>query len=312
MKEEEMSTETVSASPDSHLLSSRLAAAPARQSSLGAILELAKPRILLSILLTAMAGFAVASLGPIDKVLLLHMSVGILLLGAGVGALNQYFERESDKLMRRTEKRPLPSGRVSATTAKLFGAATSVAGIIYLAIFINILSGLLAIATLVSYLFMYTPLKRRTPMSTVIGAFPGAMPPVIGWVAVTGRITIEPVVLFAIMFLWQFPHFLAIAWMYREDYSRAGIKMLPVIDPDGRATGRQMVINALALVPVSVMPSVLGMAGVVYFFTALALSLFYLYCSYRAAVVRTGQQARRLMQASLIYPPLLFLIMLLD
>lgn len=302
-----MSTETVST--DVKLLDSPELA---RQSSLSSIVELAKPRILLSILLTAMAGFALASVGSIDKMLMLHMSIGIVLLSAGVGALNQYFERESDKLMRRTEKRPLPSGRVSATTAKLFGTTTSVAGVIHLTIFVNILSGLLAIATLISYLFMYTPLKKRTPMSTVIGAFPGAMPPVIGWVAVTGQITIEPVVLFAIMFLWQFPHFLAIAWMYREDYLRAGIKMLPVVDPDGKATGRQMVINALALVPVSVMPSVLGMAGTVYFFAALLLGLFYLYCSYRAAIVRTGQQARQVMQASLIYLPLLFLIMLLD
>ncbi|MCS6885039.1 MAG: heme o synthase [Acidobacteriota bacterium] len=274
-----------------------------------AVVELAKPRILLMILLTAMVGFIAAAGGA--TVSMLHMLAGVALLGAGVGALNQYFERESDRMMRRTERRPLPSGRVKPRVAMLFGAVTSIAGVGYLLLFANLLTGLLAVLTLVSYVFVYTPLKSRTPMSTVVGAFPGAMPPVIGWVAVTDRLTVEPAVLFAIMFLWQFPHFLAIGWIYKEDYARAGIKMLPVVDPEGKVTGRQMLVNALALIPVSVMPTALGIAGKTYFFVALVLGLFYLYFSYRAAVLKTTRQARRLLQASLVYLPILFLMLLL-
>jgi heme o synthase len=282
------------------------------RSSLAAYLELTKPRILVLILLTSIAGFCLASQGSINTKLMLHMSIGVGFLAAGIAALNQFFEREIDKAMRRTERRPLPSGRITPTKACLFGIATSVFGIAYLALLINPLSGIMAVLTLGSYIFLYTPLKRKTTLSTVIGAFPGAVPPLMGWVAVRGEIGIEAGVLFLIMFLWQFPHFLAIAWMYREDYARAGIRMLPIIEPDGRATGRQIVIYALALLPVSLLPTLIGLAGNVYFFGALVLSLGYLYFSVRAAMARSRLEAKYLLQASILYLPLLFVLMLLN
>lgn len=274
--------------------------------------ELSKPRILVLILLIAIAGFAMATPPRFASMLLLHMIFGVGLLAAGVGALNQFFERDTDSAMRRTEKRPLPAGRISSTKALLFGSLTSTLGICYLALTVNMLTAALGIFTLISYVFFYTPLKRRTSLSTVIGAFPGAIPPIIGWVAVRNEISIEAAVLFLIMFLWQFPHFLAIAWMYREDYARAGIRMLPVVEKEGYATSRQIVLYAVALVPVSMLPTLIGMAGPFYFFAALLLSLAYLYYSLRTAINRTGLQAKRLLQVSILYLPLLFIIMLLD
>jgi heme o synthase len=280
--------------------------------SLAAYLELTKPRILILILLTSIAGFCLASQGSINRVLLFHMSIGVGLLAAGIAALNQFFERDIDKLMRRTDNRPLPSGRITPAKACAFGIMTAVFGTIYLTLFINVLSGIMALFTLGSYVFLYTPLKTRTPLSTVVGAFPGAVPPLMGWVAARGEIGVEAVVLFFIMFLWQFPHFLAIAWMYREDYARAGICMLPIIEPEGQATGRQIVIYALALLPVSLLPTLIGLAGSVYFFGALVLSLIYLYFSVRAAMRRSRLEAKYLLQASIFYLPLLFALMLLN
>ena len=284
----------------------------ASKSSIAAYLELTKPRILILILLTSIAGFCLASQGSINGRLLLHMSVGVGFLAAGIAALNQFFERDIDRVMRRTERRPLPSGRITPAKAGIFGALTSILGIAYLALLINPLSGIMAVLTLGSYIFLYTPLKRKTPLSTVIGAFPGAVPPLMGWVAVRGEIGLEAGVLFFIMFLWQFPHFLAIAWMYREDYARAGICMLPIIESDGRATGRQIVLYALALLPVSLLPTLVGLAGNVYFFGALVLSLGYLYFSVRAAMGRSRLEAKYLLQASIFYLPLLFVLMLLN
>lgn len=280
-------------------------------SALSAYLELSKPRILVLILLIAIAGFCLASQGSIDRMLLLHMSVGISLLAAGVAALNQLLERDVDGAMRRTERRPLPAGKISYQKALLFGSLTSIVSLVYLSITVNALTGALGLFTLITYVFMYTPLKRRTTLSTVVGAFPGAIPPLMGWAALRGEIGLEAVVLFAIMFLWQFPHFLAIAWMYKEDYARAGICMLPVVE-EGAATGRQVLIYALALLPVSLLPTLIGLAGPVYFLGAFILSLAYLYVSYRSAQLRTRLQAKRLLQISVIYLPLLFLLMLID
>src|SRR6266498_403743 len=206
------------------------------RSRVAAYVELTKPRITSLIVLTSAAGFCLGSPGPLNYVLLLHAMIGIALLSSGLGTLNQYIERDLDRLMRRTETRPLPSGKLQPRQALIFGITLSVIATLYLALFVNPLSAALGVLTLAGYLFAYTPLKTRTTLSTVIGAFPGAMPPFIGWVAANGQITIEAWILFAILFLWQFPHFLAIAWMYRDDYARAGIKMLPVVEPSGRIT----------------------------------------------------------------------------
>ncbi len=274
--------------------------------------ELTKPRITFLVVLTAAAGFCMGSASGIDYFRLLNMSIGIALLASGLSALNQYIERDLDRLMRRTQARPLPTGKLLPGEAAMFGILLSVVAAVYLAVFINPLSALLGAATFASYLFVYTPLKTRTTLSTVVGAFPGAMPPFIGWAAASGGITVDAWVLFAILFLWQFPHFLAIAWMYRDDYARAGIKMLPVVEPDGRVTGQQIISYTLLLVAVSLLPAVTGLAGSVYFAGALVLGLSFLYFSARAALVRTTWQARRLLLASVIYLPILFGLMVLN
>jgi len=279
---------------------------------LSAYAELTKPRITFLVVLTAAAGFCMGSSAGIDYFRLLNMSVGIALLSSGIATLNQYFERALDGLMRRTQSRPLPSGRLAPVEAALFGTLLSAVAIAYLAIFTNPLSALFGVATLASYLFVYTPLKTKTTLSTVLGAFPGAMPPFIGWAAARGEVTVEAWVLFAILFLWQFPHFLAIAWMYRDDYARAGVKMLPVVEPEGRVTGQQIISYTLLLVPVSLLPAVMGLAGSVYLIGASALGLGFLYFSARAALVRTTRQARQLLLASVLYLPILFGLMVLS
>jgi protoheme IX farnesyltransferase len=281
-------------------------------SKLSAYSELTKPRITFLVVLTAAAGFCMASAAGIDYVRLLNMAIGIALLSSGISTLNQYLERNLDGLMRRTQDRPLPSGKLLPMEAAIFGTSLSVIATAYLAILINPLSALLGLVTLVSYLFVYTPLKPKTTLSTVLGAFPGAMPPFIGWVAARGEITIDAWILFAILFLWQFPHFLAIARMYRDDYARAGIKMLPVVESDGRVTGQQIISYTLLLVPVSLLPVVTGLAGSVYMVGATILGLAFLYFSARAALVRTSWQARRLLLASVLYLPALFALMVLN
>jgi heme o synthase len=279
---------------------------------LAAYSELTKPRITFLVSLTAAAGFCMASADGVDYVRLLNMSVGIALLSSGASALNQYLERDLDGLMRRTQARPLPTGKLSPSEAALFGISLSIIATVYLAIFINGLSALLGLATLASYLFVYTPLKTKTTLSTVLGAFPGAMPPFIGWAAARGQIGVEAWILFAILFLWQFPHFLAIAWMYRDDYARAGIKMLPVVEPDGRVTGQQIITYTLLLVPVSLLPVAVGIAGSVYLVGAALLGIGFLFFSAKAALVRTTWQARRLLLASVLYLPALFALMVLN
>ena len=277
-----------------------------------AYVELTKPRITFLIVLTAAAGFAMASVGRINYALMLSAMFGIGLLSSGIATLNQYAERDLDGLMRRTATRPLPAGRLAPWEALAFGAGITIAAEIYLMVFVNPLSALLGLTVIAGYVFAYTPLKTRTSLSTMVGAFPGAVPPLIGWTAARDSLSIEGWVLFAILFLWQFPHFLAIAWMYREDYSRAGILMLPVVEPDGRVTAQQIVVYTLMLLPVSVLPTVLGMSGRIYLAGAVLLGLLFLYSSLRAAFSMSRQQARRLLLASVLYLPLLFILMVLN
>src|SRR5919112_3178193 len=233
--------------------------------------ELTKPRITFLIVLTSAAGFAMASVGSIDYIGMFRALLGIALLSSGIATLNQYAERDLDGLMRRTASRPLPSGKLAPWEALAFGAGITILAEIYLLVLVNPLSALLGLTVIAGYVFAYTPLKTRTTLSTLVGAFPGAVPPLLGWAAATNHVGMEAWALFAILFLWQFPHFFAIAWMYREDYARAGILMLPVVEPEGRLTRQQIVVWTLLLVPVSLAPAALGLSGAIYFFGALVL-----------------------------------------
>jgi len=277
-----------------------------------AYLELTKPRITFLIVLTAAAGFALASPARVDYSAMLNATVGIALLSSGIATLNQYMEKDLDALMRRTANRPLPTGKLLPWEALAFGVGLTALAEIYLAVLVNPLSAVIGLTVISGYLFGYTPLKTRTSLSTFVGAFPGAVPPLIGWASARGTIGVEAWVLFAILFLWQFPHFLAIAWMYREDYTRAGILMLPVVEPDGRVTGQQIVLYTVMLLPVSLLPTMLGTAGKSYFVGAIVLGLLFLYFSLRAAFSKSRQAARQLLLASVIYLPLLFILMVLD
>jgi protoheme IX farnesyltransferase len=273
---------------------------------------LAKPRLNLLVIVSAVAGYVMASGDTGDAVRLLCMTLGTGLVAGGASGFNQILEREPDGLMQRTRLRPMPDGRLSSREATVFAAGLTVAGLAILAVGANLLSAIVAFATLASYAVVYTPLKRRTSFNTVIGAVPGALPPVIGWAAAEGALSRGAWVLFAIVFLWQLPHFLAIAWMYREDYARAGFRMLPVIEPDGRSTARQAVVYAAALLPVSLAPTLVGMAGVLYFGGALVLSLLFLGLALRFGVTRSIPDARRLFFGSITYLPLLWMLMIAD
>ncbi|MBZ5623032.1 MAG: heme o synthase [Acidobacteriia bacterium] len=284
-------------------------------------IELTKPRITWLILMSTGIGYFFGLRGAanwweflkaMNLVSLLHTIVGTGLIASGTAALNQWYEREADCKMRRTAQRPLPSGKMSAPRALAFGAALSVAGFVELWLGVNLLSGLIGAFTLASYLFLYTPMKQRTWWSTTVGAIPGAMPPMIGYAAAAGALTRESWVLFAILFLWQFPHFYSIAWMYREDYARAGIRMLPVVEPDCRSTARQIVLYGTALIPVSLVPSLLGMSGRIYLIGALLLGLWFLYSGVRVAVERTMIRARAVLITSVLYLPLIYGLMLID
>jgi protoheme IX farnesyltransferase len=284
-------------------------------------IELTKPRITWLILMSTGIGYffglpAAANwldfLKGISLLSLLHTVLGTGLIASGTAALNQWYEREADCKMKRTAMRPLPAGKLPAGRALAFGVALSVAGFVELWLGVNLLSGLIGAFTLASYLFLYTPLKQRTWWSTTIGAIPGAMPPMIGYAAAAGTITRESWVLFAILFLWQFPHFYSIAWMYKEDYARAGIRMLPVVEPDCRSTARQIVLFGMALVPVSLAPVLLGMSGRIYLIGALVLGLWFLYSGVRVAVDRTVLRARAVLIASVLYLPLIYGLMLID
>ena len=281
----------------------------APRGAIGDYLELTKPSVVWLILMSTGVGFHAGSSAPFNYLLLLHTLIATALLAGGTGALNQWMERVADRKMRRTENRPLPAGRLDSRRALGFGIAISAIGLGYMAWAVNPLTALLGGLTLTSYLFLYTPLKSRTWLSTLVGAFPGAMPPLIGWAAVRNDLAVGGWVLFAMLFLWQFPHFYAIAWMYREDYERAGIRMLPVIEPDGKSTSRQIVAFAAILIPVSIIPVALGMAGWIYLAGAVLLGLFYLYSGVETARLRTGVQARKLLQASVVYLPLVYVLL---
>ena len=279
---------------------------------LSAYVELTKPRITFLIVLTSAAGFCLGSRGAINYLLFANAMISIGLLSSGIATLNQFIERDLDGLMRRTASRPLPTGRLAPREAMWLGVLLTAGAETYLALFVNGLSAVLGLTVIAGYLFLYTPLKTRSTLSTAVGAFPGAMPPLIGWTAARGEIDVAAWVLFAILFLWQFPHFLAIAWMYREDYGRAGIRMLPVVEPEGRVTGQQIIAYSLMLVPVSLLPTVLGISGRFYFVTALALGLLFLASGIRVALSKSNQHARQLLLASVFYLPLLFGVMVLD
>jgi protoheme IX farnesyltransferase len=277
-------------------------------------IELTKPRITWLILMSTAVGyyFGLRGWDSFGWWPLLHTILGTGLIASGTAALNQWYEREADRRMRRTQGRPIPSGRVTAGRALAFGIVLSAAGFVELWLGANPLAGILGLATLFTYLFVYTPLKQRTWLSTAVGAFPGAMPPMIGYAAAAGAITAEAWVLFAILFLWQFPHFYSIAWMYRDDYARAGIRMLPVVEPNGRSTARQIVLCGLALIPVSLAPSLLGMTGKIYLLGAFALGSYFLYSGVRVAIDRTVLRARAVLLVSVVYLPLLYGLMLVD
>ena len=275
-------------------------------------LELTKPRVTLMVVITMAFGYYLGSRGAMDWMLLLHALLGTTLVAGGTSALNQYWERDLDAKMQRTKNRPLPSGRLQPRDALIFGVIISLAGIVHLFVMINALTALLAAATLISYVFIYTPLKQKNSLSTIVGAVPGALPPLGGWTAARNDLSIEGWILFAILFIWQLPHFLAIAWIYREDYLRGGFPLLTVIDPDGDSAGRQIISNCLALLPVSLLPTIVGMAGRFYFIGALALSLFFLACGVAVMRQRSNVTVRRLLHASLLYLPSLLALMALD
>jgi protoheme IX farnesyltransferase len=275
-------------------------------------LALTKPRITWLILMSTGVGYFFGARGGWNWITLLHTIIGTGLIASGTAALNQWYERDADAKMRRTQERPLPSGRLNATRALIFAISISLAGFLELALAVNLLAGLLGLFTLAMYLFVYTPLKQRSPHSTTIGAIPGAMPPLIGFAAASGTLTIDAWILFAILFLWQFPHFYAIAWMYREDYERAGILMLPVVEPDGQSTARQMLIYSLILLPISLLPTFVLMTGNLYLFGAILLGVLFAYSGLRVVMDRSRLHARRVLLASVIYLPLLYSLMLFD
>ncbi|MCU1292195.1 MAG: protoheme farnesyltransferase, partial [Bryobacterales bacterium] len=262
--------------------------------------------------MSAAVGYYFGHSGSWSILAVLHTVIGTGLIASGTAALNQWYEREADRHMRRTQARPLPSGRLQPFQALLFGIALAIAGGLELGFGVNWLSAGLGILTLAMYLFLYTPLKQMTWWSTTVGAFPGAMPPLIGYAAAAGKLTPEAWVLYAILFLWQFPHFYAIAWMYRDDYSRAGIKMLPVVEPDGQSTSRQILIYSVLLIPISLLPKWMGMTGSIYTVGALALGLLFLYAGVRVSLDRTKLRARKVLLASVVYLPVLYGLMVID
>ncbi len=275
-------------------------------------LALTKPRVVLMVLATTFVGFYLGTSGEPNYGRLLHTLFGTALAAGGTIALNQYLERDVDARMERTRLRPLPDGRLQPTEALVFGAVITVGGVLYLTFGVNVLSGLVTVISVGSYLFLYTPLKRKTSLCSVVGAVPGALPPVIGWGAARGELPLEPWVLFAILFLWQIPHSLAIARLYRDDYARAGIQLLPVIDPEGRSIAGPIVSHCSALLIVGLLPKAVGLAGAVYFFGALALGIAFLLCGISLAISRSAKAARRLLHASLVYLPVLLLLMTFD
>jgi protoheme IX farnesyltransferase len=284
----------------------------ADRSGFAVFCDLIKARLTFLVLLTTLVGFHVGRGGLMDYALMWRTLLGTALLACGAAALNQLWEREHDARMRRTEDRPLPSGRLQPETVLIFGGACSIGGLLCLALAVNLLTSLLGAATLVSYLFIYTPLKRVTWLNTHIGAIPGALPPLMGWTATGNGLDAAGWSLFGILFFWQIPHFLAIAWIYRDEYAKAGFVMLPVVDPAGFRTGRQTVSHALGLMFVSLVPALFGLAGTIYFFGALGLGLFFLAAAFKFSRQLTVPCARRLFLTSILYLPVLLGLMVLD
>lgn len=277
------------------------------------LLELTKPRIAVMVLFTVAAGAFLAQPGLPDFWVVLHAVVGAGLLAAGASVLNQVLERNSDALMRRTENRPLPAGRVHPAEAAVLGLVLSAGGMFYLVLTgRDLLAAWIGLFTLASYVLVYTPLKRHTTLNTLIGAVPGALPPVIGWTAVTGTLDAGAVALFLMLFLWQVPHFLAIAWIYREDYERAGLKMLPVTDPKGKACGRQMVIYCLALLAGGLFPLLHGNAGPLFGIGGMLLGLMFLWAALGFWREVNNRRARKVLYASLVYLPAVLALWLVD
>jgi heme o synthase len=276
---------------------------------------LTKPEVNFLILVTTFAGFYLASkpgAGEFRIVPIIHTLLGTLLVASGTGTLNQFMERGFDAQMRRTARRPIASGRIRPSHALSFGISLSLAGSVYLALAVGVLASLLALVTLLTYLFLYTPLKRKTPICILIGAFPGAVPPLIGWAAARGRLDPEAWVLYAMVFLWQFPHFMAIAWMYREDYARAGYLVLPLDERRDRFVNLQNSTASLALIPLSLIPVINGEAGLIYSVGALILGLIFLSYSARFTIHKSNVAARRLLAASIVYLPAVFILLMLN
>jgi protoheme IX farnesyltransferase len=289
-----------------------LALPAARRSRTLDFVTLTKPRVNTLVVASTLAGYYMAAGDAADLPRMINTAMGTWLVAGGAAALNQVYERDLDALMRRTRLRPLPDGRLQPVEARLFAIALAGGGLLQLAVGANLLAALVALATLVIYAAVYTPLKRHTSLATVVGAVPGALPPMIGWAAAQGSLPPPAWALFTILFLWQLPHFLAIAWIYRDDYARAGFPMLPVLDPAGHSTARQSLLYAAALLPVSLAPTALGIAGATYFVSALALSTVFLVLAARFGLDRSLSRARHLFLASIIYLPLLWILMIAD
>ena len=275
-------------------------------------LELTKPRITALILICTAVGYLFGCRAVFHFLTLLHALLGTALMASGTSALNQWYEADSDARMRRTRGRPIPAGRMKRSHGFVFGVLLSTAGFVELWIGTNALAAALGLFTLMSYMFVYTPLKQRSPACTTVGALPGAMPPLIGYAAASGALDTWALALFLILFVWQFPHFYAIAWMYREDYARGGIKMLPVIEPDGQSTAQRIVASSILLIPISLLPLVLGMAGSIYAAAAIAGGSALLYFGLRLGQERTFVRARYMLLASVFYLPALLTVMVID
>lgn len=284
----------------------------AQATKLSAYIALTKPDVSFLVLMTTGAGFYMGVRGPMPWLHMIHVVFGTMLIAAGTAALNHYIERDSDAYMRRTASRPLPTGALTPAEALRFGLALAVGGAIDLYFVAGALACALGVLTSVSYLLAYTPLKKHTVWATFVGAIPGAIPPMIGWTAATGKLDAGAWLLFAILFFWQFPHFHAISWMYREDYARAGIQMLPVVDKDGTRTFRQIVLYASGLVAVSLLPAVMGFTGVLYFFGALVTCTASLQVCLWAASAKTNVRAKWLMHATVMHIPILLGLMMYD
>ena len=278
----------------------------------GDYVALTKPRLNFLVVATSAAAYYLGAPGTLEMVSMTYAVIGTALVAGGAAVLNQLYERDTDALMHRTQRRPLPAGRVAAPEARIFGAALAAAGLMLLAARTNWLAAALALGTLVIYLVIYTPMKRRTPVATLVGAVPGALPALIGWTAARGSVTAGGAALFAIVFLWQMPHFMAIAWLYRDDYAKAGFPMLSVIEPEGRRAGRQALWYAVMLLPVSLVPALVGVAGAVYLAVAAVLGAGLLYLAARFAATRSQESARALFFGSITYLPLLWIVLVAD